>query len=167
MDFRESPYFKKGRSGEQLVAGLLQEQKWWVVPSYDYAGDDGNKAPRLQGLNSGYVLPDLDVSREGRRMWVEVKTKAEATFHRLTGQWEHGLPLRHWNDYQRVQVITGCEVWLFIFEEKRNDILFNSVDVLRNHARRYIGNKMSYGGMVFFPVHSFRSWAQTFGEGAA
>lgn len=43
--FRERPEFLKGRSGELIVARWFQERGWYVIPSYDYSGEDGNKAP--------------------------------------------------------------------------------------------------------------------------
>lgn len=30
---------------------------------------------------------------------------------------KHGIPLRHYRHYQRVQAETGAYVWLFVFEE--------------------------------------------------
>lgn len=150
-----------------LVAELLQSQGWYIVPSYDYAGEDGNKAPRLQGAQYGHVIPDLDVSRDGQRLWVEVKTKSQATFHRKSQRWEHGIPKRHWDAYMDVRRITGTDVWVFVVDTAQGDVLFNDIETLGKHARIYSGGKMSRGGMVFFPVTAFRSWFQAFGEGAA
>jgi hypothetical protein len=46
-DFRASPEFKKGRTGERMIASLLQRDGWFILPSYDYSGEDGDKPPRL------------------------------------------------------------------------------------------------------------------------
>ena len=156
--FRETEKWKKGHNGEHIVAALLRRDGWYVIPSYDYSGDDNNKAPRIQGANSCHVLPDLDIAKGGDRRWAEVKTKEQATFTRKTQRFEHGIPLRHYNDYLEVQHITGNEVWLFVYEEKSSEILCAKLDDLSQQKREYNGGKMSRGGMIFFPRDAFRVW---------
>jgi hypothetical protein len=80
-DFRQRQEFKKGRSGEQKIAEVLRRRGWYIIPSYDYSGEDGNKAPRLQGLSdafaycggtavAGGVTPRRAMSATGRyRAW--------------------------------------------------------------------------------------------------
>ena len=157
--FRETAEFQRGRTGERLVAELLQSRGWFVIPSYDYSGEDGDKPPRLQGLREAFPVPDLDIARDGQRRWAEVKTKAAATYTRLTGRLEHGIPKRHYWAYKRVQEITGCEVWLFIYEEQTGDVLCARLDDLESVKREYNGQKMSRGGMVFFPRSTFKVFA--------
>lgn len=143
--------FTFGRTGEQDVARVLQANGWYIVPSYDYSGTDRSKAPRLQGSLKSYVIPDLDVSREGERVWVEVKTKTEASFTRITGRLEHGIPKRHAEDYLRVQEITGCRVFLVIVERSTGDYLCASIDRLMESARV----SDLEGPMVYFARDSF------------
>lgn len=157
--FRASEKFIKGQSGELQVAGLLQARGWYIIPSYDYSGDAGNKAPRLQGQRLSFVVPDLNIAREGKRLWAEVKTKAAATFTHITRQLEHGIPTRHLQDYLKIQEITGCEVWLFIFEEDTRAVLTARLAFLLTRKREYVGPKMSNGGMVFFPRSAFTHFA--------
>src|SRR5690606_7501752 len=114
---------------------------------------------RLQGLREAFPVPDLDIARGGIRRWAEVKTKAAATYTRLTGRLEHGIPKRHYRAYKRVQEITGCEVWLFIYEEDTGDVLCAKLDELEAVKREYDGPKMSRGGMVFFPRDAFLVFA--------
>lgn len=156
ISFRESPKFQKGRSGEKLVAGLLKQKGWFVIPSYDYSGEDGDKAPKLEGLREGFPVPDLDIAKDGTRRWAEVKTKASAIYTRITKRLEHGIPLRHYRSYQKVQKVTGCEVWLFVCEEDTGEVLCAKLDYLQCHARIYDGSKMSRGGMAFFPRDAFQ-----------
>ena len=52
-----------GRAAEKRVSNHLQSEGWFVVPSYDYTGSDGEKAPRMYGASRSYIIPDLDVSR--------------------------------------------------------------------------------------------------------
>lgn len=156
MSIRETEKFQRGHNGELTAARYFQGRGWFVIPSYDYSGDDGNKAPKMQGLRDGFVIPDLDICKDGLRVWVEVKTKAEPTLHRKSGTYEHGIPLRHYNHYRRVQAETGCDVWLVVFEEGAGFLLGRKLDDLEPNKRVYDGNKMSRGGMVFWPRSEFR-----------
>jgi hypothetical protein len=101
-------------------------------------------------------VPDLDISKDGVRRWAEVKTKAAATYTRVTGRYEHGVPKRHYESYLKVQEITGCPVWLFVYEENTGTILCGRLDDLARVRREYVGDKMSRGGMVFFPRSAFK-----------
>lgn len=154
---RESPEFQQGRSGERVVASHLQSKGWFIVPSYDYSGEDGNKAPRLEGALASYVIPDLDASRDGRRIWVEVKTKTAATFTRVTQQYEHGISERHFKSYKQVQEITGTDVWLVIYEENEGAILAAKLDDLPEPRKtRMKKHGMTQEPMVYFPRDAFK-----------
>jgi hypothetical protein len=85
-----------------------------VIPSYDYSGENGDKAPKLAGIRERFPVPDLDVARAGDRRWVEVKTKTAASWGWKLRQWEHGI--EHYDDYVRVAQETGTEAWLAILE---------------------------------------------------
>lgn len=157
--FRDSAEFRKGRSGEVVVAEFLKSQGYWVVPSYDYSGEDGNKAPRMSGVAGFLVIPDLDVCKNGTRFWCEVKTKDKATLHKKTGVYEHGISSRHYRDYLRVERQSGCQVVLFIVEQNTGEILSRKLCELPE-PRMYDGKKMDRGGMVFWPRSEFhtRTW---------
>ncbi len=135
-DFTKRPEFLKGRAAELRVARWLQEHGFFIIPSYDYSGADGNKAPRLQGLAAGHAVPDLDVSRAGVRKWVEVKSKAEANTWRSSEPWgtpftpEHGIDHSNYLDYLKVKRITGDEVWIAIYEESTGFLLVAEIDAL-------------------------------------
>jgi hypothetical protein len=161
-NLRDRPEFHRGRRGERLVADLLQRRGWHVIPSYDYAGEGGDKPPRLQGCDCAYPIPDLDVSRGGVRRWVEVKTKAEPTWTRVTGRLEHGVSLRLYESYRHVQAITGCPVWIVIVEERAGAILCAPLDGLEPVKRVYNGRKMGRGGMVFWPRKAFAEFPGAF-----
>jgi len=152
----DTPQFQMGRNGEKLTADLLRKRGWYVIPSYDYTGEEGNKAPKLEGQRAAYVIPDLDIAKDGTRRWAEVKTKSGATFTRINNRYEHGIPLRHFQHYLATQRVTGCEVWLFILEQDTGDVLFGRLNDLAEVRREYRGDQMSRGGMVFFPRDAFR-----------
>lgn len=144
-----------GRTAEETIARILQHRYGChVVPVYDYSA--GDKAPRLQGAHGGYVVPDLDVSKNGERSWVEVKAKNNAgSPTRLTGQVEHGFSWRLFQQYRTVQQITGTPVYIIILETLTGDILYQSLDTLDAVKRVYDGDKMDRGGTVFFPRSCF------------
>lgn len=148
LDFRQRPEYIRGRTGEQRVAEFLQQRGFYVIPSYDYSGEDNNKAPKLQGKQTAYVIPDLDVCRAGLRRWVEVKTKSEATLWRKTNQLQHGIDERHFNAYLAVQQETGSDVHLAVFElTPREVVLIASLERLAasiDHRGTSKGAKMIY-----------------------
>jgi hypothetical protein len=145
-----------GRGGERRVAEQLIERGWYVIPSYDYSGEDDH-APRMEGRAGCYILPDLDISKGGKRRWAEVKTKTEAAFFYKTSELVHGIPVRHLEHYRRVEAESGCEVWLFIYEISTAALLYSKLSEL-GEGQRYTGRKMSNGGMVFWPRNTFRIW---------
>lgn len=134
---------------------MLQGRRWYIIPSYDYSGPDGDRAPKIQGAHDGIVLPDLGIAQAGNMKWAEVKAKGRPTFTRKTGTYDHGIGYRKWCHYIRIQKETGVHVWLFIIEEDTQRLLAESLDVL-GEGRRYDDNKMDLGGMVFWPREKFR-----------
>lgn len=162
MRLEDTPEFQKGRTGEHVVADFLKDLGYYVIPSYDYSGKEESKAPQLQGLIEQYVIPDLDVAKEGRRRWVEVKTKYDATYTRITHRYEHGLPLRHFRDYQTVQEITGTQAGIAIYEEVSNCILLAWIDDLAPHARYsdMKQNGVKKEAMVYFDRRLFKMLRQ-------
>lgn len=157
VPFHQRPTFLRGRAGEQTVVRWLQERGWYVIPSYDYSGGNGDKAPRLQGIRDRFPVPDLDVARGGNRRWVEVKTKQSADWTRKTRQWEHGI--EHYDDYVRVAEETGTEAWLAIFELDSGALLVQSFATLGEPRRStYLGKRMAFWPRaVFRQVHNFRA----------
>jgi hypothetical protein len=154
---RNSREFARGRVIELAISHWLQSRGWFVIPSYDYAGDERNKPPRLKGLEKQYAIPDLDVAKSGRRLWVEVKTRARPTFNKYSRdqRLEHGFGRLMWLSYLQVRKITGTEVWVFVLEERDFCIIGNTLTKLGD-PRLYLGDKMDPGGMAFFPRDRFR-----------
>jgi hypothetical protein len=153
VPLRETEQFKRGRNGEQLVADQLRAAGWCVIPSYDYSGADDHP-PRMQGQAATYILPDLDVCRRGERRWAEVKTKTAPCMGRISGELEHGIPLRHFEHYQDVQRESGCPVYLFIYEEAERKLIHRKLDDL-GPGRVSHSSTMSRGGMVYWLRRQF------------
>ena len=171
---RDTAEYALGHTGEERVAGLLRRSGWFVIPSYNYSGEEGNKAPRLQGALRAYVIPDLDCARDGVRNWVEVKTKTAATLTYdpmeirpysfqearemgLPGRLEHGISERHANSYAEVQRITGDQVLLVIYERSTGDVLWATLEAWLD-GRRSIMRKGSHseGAMLYLARDAMR-----------
>lgn len=132
---------------------MLIKSGFWVVPSYDFSGTDGDKAPKMIGVSRGIILPDLDVCKDGRRLWVEVKTKLEASFYRRENREEHGFDKRHFSQYLEIQEITGCKVVVVFYETKTGRVLRASLEKL-NECKRSGEGKMSK--LWYFPVSAMK-----------
>jgi hypothetical protein len=155
VPFRSSPKFLCGREAELLVAAWCRDRGYYVIPSYDYSGPDGARAPMAQGSKDAIILPDLQIAAAGRSKWAEVKAKGSANYTITTGRYEHGIGYRKWGAYRRIQRQTGCFVYLFVVELDRQMVLAESLDVL-GPGRVYRGPKMDLGGMIFWPRQKFR-----------
>lgn len=166
--FTERPEFLMGRAVELQVSEWLKGRGWYVIPSYDYAGDGHDKAPRLQGIADAFPVPDLDVCRllPGRhpeRRWIEVKAKEAADFTFKTRTFDHGI--EHYDDYMRVAELTGTEPWLAVIETTtvrelnqqrgrygdRGQLLMQSFDRLGPPRRTTMHGKR----MAFWPRGAF------------
>lgn len=152
--FRERAEFLRGRAAEQRIAAWLKANGWFIIPAYDYSGPDGDKAPIFQGATEGIVLPDLGIARAGLMKWAEVKAKKGPSYTVITGENVHGIGLLKWRHYLRCQRETGAHVLLFIWEECKQTLLVQSLDVLGD-GRIYKGDRMDKGGMVFWPRDRF------------
>ncbi len=162
QSLRKTNEFRRGRNGEQIVATWLQKRGYCVIPCYDYAGENHEKAPKMQGQSRGYVLPDLLACRNGCCKWVEVKTKAGPTHNKFKGNLaEHGMGQYLCNQYHTVQKESGIPVFVFVVEECSKQILYAPLDKLQPHGRLYNGNKMNRGGMVFWPRDCFQIAKET------
>jgi hypothetical protein len=167
IPFQERPEFLRGRAAEQRVARWLQKRGWYIIPSYDYSGAEGEKAPRLQGFPAGYAVPDLDASRGGWRGWVEVKSKAQANIWRSAQPWgqpntpEHGIDHHNYLDYLHVKRITGDEVWIAIYEEDTGNLLMAEVGALGEpRVGSWLGKKIAnWPRARFAPMPAFAAQA--------
>ncbi len=154
--------WKKGEEGQRIISDfLIGKHGWHLIDNADFCGRNGDKAPRLYGLESNYVTPDLLISKAGRSFWLEVKTKQTYTVHELTGRKEHGFALRYYRDYLAVQKISGIDVWVCVYEEDSGELLFGLLDELAHRKRIYPGDKMDAGGTIFFLREDFQRYDET------
>lgn len=112
---------KFGKEFEDKFSQWLISRKWFVIPKYLYA-EEG--APLLLGEHDNYCVPDIDASKEGKRIWVECKRKKKMLYHEATG-----YPLKHHTAYKKVQEITGSKVFVMFWDEsqKKTPVLWQLV----------------------------------------
>jgi hypothetical protein len=149
--FSESIPYQFGLVGEKEIVRILQQYGAYVIPQYNYAEDDEFKGPRMHGGEDELILPDLDVCRQGSRIWVEVKTKSDMNLHRISGDYVHGFNRKHYAHYLNVEQASGNEVWVIFIERLRGEHRCGKLSEIPIH-HTYNGDKMGRHGMVFFNV---------------
>lgn len=129
---------------------LVIERGYHVLPACDYRGQMGH-APHLAGAAANITLPDLLVARGGKCRWIEVKQKSHADFHRNSNRFVTGLPIRQWDEYLRVQEVTGIEVTLVFIHAEENVVVGDTLAKLTNHiSHRYTRTVNDTNGTLFF-----------------
>lgn len=122
-----------GTQGEAIVREWLKGRGYFILPS---SLIEQGGAPMLNGGDIKAILPDNLTWKEGQPGWVEVKTKSDASEHKNPPhRWEHGLPLRHWNAYLKVQEITKIPVSLAVLEVKNKLLLIGTLTSLERGKR--------------------------------
>lgn len=159
MSIKQTAEWGWGEWGEGQVRRWFQEQGWFVIPT---SAIENGGAPKLIGLLAAHVLPDLQTARAGEMRWVEVKTKTAPVLYQITRTWRHGIDLRLWDEYLKVQAETGLPGDLAIVQvrpgpaaEPNPTLLVASFDALANEGQ--VGNT-SDGPRIFWDVSRFRRW---------
>jgi len=105
----------QGRVGESLIARWLQRRGYNVLPAYEIV-EAQFKGPRIFSAERDLVAPDFLAFRffreQKRVLWVEAKSKAAFTWHRLSGTYQDGIDKRHWLDYLELRQRVDWPLWL-------------------------------------------------------
>jgi hypothetical protein len=134
-----------------MVERFFRERGDYIIPTDEYSGWRNDKAPLAHGPYNSLIIPDLDTFSNGRRRWVEVKTKRDSTLTRMSGQYEHGMPLKHYYAYQSVQRESGCVVCLAVYEIATGMLLFSAIDDLGEGRHAWMAGEWH----IFFPRDKF------------
>lgn len=104
---------RQGRLGESLIARWLMRRGFSVLPAYEVERGNG-KGPRIFSMAGELVSPDLFVFKQGdgKVLWVEAKSKAAFTWHRISHSYQDGIDVRHWNDYSALRRRIDWPLWL-------------------------------------------------------
>lgn len=104
-----------------------------------------------------YVLPDIIAGRKGWATLIEVKTKSRATRNAKRKRDEHGIPLRHWNDYRQVCEKSGLRGYLGVLQLQPLLFGLGELTEIGQTAAYYDGPKFPEP-MVFFDIGRFEEW---------
>lgn len=155
MGFRSTPEYLFGLEAEQSVEQYLIDAGAHVIAQYTREEED--KPPRMYGPDGCLVLPDFDVYHPtGAHLMVEVKRKTAPTVYRIGGDIpQHGIDLRLYRQYRRVEAITRTEVWLVVRESSTGWAGCGHLpEIPVDHERPF--NSYGNGGMVYFNRDEFR-----------
>jgi hypothetical protein len=163
INIEDTPEYQKGLLGEKEIVKILQDNGAYVIPQYNYKQSGEFKGPCIGGSKDEYVLPDVEVfTKNGHRIWVEVKTKEIRSLHYTTNTWVHGFNLRHYKHYMKIQSITGKAVWVVFLERggtHPGSLLCCHLKTTPIH-HRYEGDRMGKDGMVFFDVNALKPFSE-------
>lgn len=140
---------------------LVIERGWHVLLTCDLHGGYAY-APQFNGVSANLVAPDLLAARNGEMRWFEVKQKSHADWHRNSQRFVTGLPLHLWNDYQRVERLTGHEVTVVFIHQEEGIVCggtLKELDALVSH--RYTQSVMDKAGTIFFKFDALPRWIHT------
>ena len=154
---KNSDAWKFGQACRDIAVRWFQERGYYVVPN-DMIETGG--APMLEGHLKEFVLPDLQIAKDGQCVWVDVKGKAKANHYARQQLHQHGIELRHWIAYMAVCQITGLRGAIAILERDTRMLGFALIDVLQVHGQRWRNHTTKYNGhdMIFFPRDLFHPW---------
>lgn len=148
-DFKKSLAF--AREKERGVASLIQKQGYYVLPAYDFSGEQENKAPKLLAPlgKRPLVLPDLFCMKSDLAFWLEVKWKTEAYLFRKANRRTTGINLRLWEYYIEVEKESSFPVWIMFLHKKEQEIRAGSLSFLRDNIC-YTGRDNNGKMMVYW-----------------
>ena len=115
MSFEQSLAF--GQLGEGYIARWLRRKGYHVLPVYEKHIKTGKGPQLFTADGSSLVAPDLFCFNSHNQIrWIEAKTKSAFTWYRNGGVWNTGIDLHHYEQYQKVDALTGWPVWLFFLQ---------------------------------------------------
>lgn len=146
--------FKRGLKGEALVGEWLKLRGFYVLPA---SLIENGGAPALEGHIKRIIASNHLVAGAGKTFWAEIKTYQRATFNQKRWRWEHGVPIRLWNQYIEGQQITGIPGYLFILQLNERIILEGKLDDIQIGSQKTIGHQHPPSGpQIFFDVNRFK-----------
>jgi hypothetical protein len=104
-----------GGVGQECVTRECIEDRWAVEELHEMRAHDGH-GPRLRTDGEGVTEPDLRISKHGVSPCLEVKTKRELTNGLLSGEPEHGIDRKCYDEMLDYQRRMGTRVYIVVVE---------------------------------------------------
>jgi superfamily I DNA/RNA helicase len=105
------------RRCEIAWSSWLQSDLYVVTHLNDAFGNAaGTRAPLIASVAGRRRAPDLLTVKAGYSEYWEIKFRSRADFEPLTGERVHWTEYAAFEDYVAVANLTGCKVWLVLFE---------------------------------------------------
>ena len=96
------------------------------------------------------------LSRNGKTLWLNIRTKACASYFRKGDRYEYGLPAVCFDRYAALSN-SGETVLLAICDRQASKVYIANIRSLSPAARTYVGDKLDSGGTVFLPRDAFNA----------
>ena len=119
MNFQNALQF--GRLGESWIAGWIKAQGFHVQPVYEKQTGDYKGPTLYMAEGDTLILPDLLALQSlgngrVRIAWCEAKHKSAFTWYFKRQQWQTGIDVRLYEQYQAVQARSAIAVHLFFLQ---------------------------------------------------
>jgi len=172
VNFEQS--LKYGQIGEGKIAAWLKSLGKSVMPVYEKEINTG-KGPQFFTPVHNLAAPDMLIFPD--ITWVEAKRKSAFTWFRNGNppNWETGIDINHYRDYQDVMEISSVPVWLlFLHENNRpsdsdlgwgspphcpTGLFGQSLEYLTNNES-HISDNWGRHGMVYWSVDKLKKLAE-------
>jgi hypothetical protein len=161
VNFKDTDEWRRGEKSQRTVERVLKETGCGFIRTHAIEDPENPGAPALSLGEWEIVLPDLDVTKRGRRFWLEVKGKTKAAWYVKKQRLQHGVDTKNWEAYQRVEKESGTPVYIVFHEQVDGNLLIQSVEELRKVE---LPGEGSMSHMTYFPRAALFLWA-TDGEG--
>ena len=158
----------KGKVGESSISQWLRGRGFNVLPIYEIEMDQG-KGPALFSADGGEIIaPDILAFKGDKFIWVEAKHKTAFSWHRNTNRFVTGIDLRHYMEYQKINMLVNFPVWLMFLHQggqakdsvlSPSGLFGNNINFLVKHENHRSGN-WGKSGMVYWAVKSLRKLSE-------
>ncbi len=150
--FEDTDKYRFGREGEKWLRIWVQHKGYHVVALSDIDRNGGT--PVAESSEERIILPDDLLLKDGKPLFVEYKTKSRITYNQIRHRYEHGIPVRLWNDYRAIEIQSGIDGVLIILQLTDPKILIGLLKNIAKGSAVYSGSKFPEP-MIFFDVNCF------------
>lgn len=105
INFKEKLAF--GQEGEKEIAEILIRKGYNIMPLYQFSDE---LSPQIISLNESFTSPDLMCFKNGKSIFVEVKSKKK--WVEFKGVIETGCNYKHYKHYKDLSLKTKLKVYM-------------------------------------------------------